>query len=147
MADLDLVVRPYTSADYESVKAMLDHEYRFDEATDSQERIDTQIQRDPNSIFVTEQSGRITGTASIMEDGRMAYIFKWLGTTEVGIRSALKRAEDELIERGYSSWDVFVSAHYPIIGEAFDSLGYSGIQDLIRMRKHHEPNLPNQARK
>ena len=147
MADLDLVVRPYTSADYESVKAMLDHEYRFDEATDSQERIDTQIQRDPNSIFVTEQSGRITGTASIMEDGRMAYIFKWLGTTEVGIKRALKRAEDELIERGYSSWDVLVSARYPIIGEAFNSLGYSGIQDLVRMRKYQEPGLPNQARK
>lgn len=145
MADLDLVVRPYTPSDYESVKAMLDHENRFDEATDSQQRIDAQIQRDPSSIFVAEQSGRITGTASIMEDGRMAYIFKWLGTTEVGIKSALKRAEDELIERGHSSWDVFVG--YPIIGEAFDSLGYSGIQDLVRMRKYHEPSLPNQARK
>lgn len=145
MADLDLVVRPYTSADYESVKSMLVHEGRFDEATDSQERIDRQIQRDPDSIFVTEQSGRITGTASIMEDGRMAYVFKWLGTTEVGIKSALKRAEDELIGRGYSNWDVFVS--YPIVGEAFNSLGYTGVQGLVRMRKHHEPSLANQARR
>jgi len=147
MADLDLVVRPYTSADYESVKAMLDLEGRFDEVTDSQERIDRQIQRDQNSIFITEQSGRITGTASIMEDGRMAYVFKWLGTTELGVKSALKRAEDELTERGYSSWDVLVDAHWPIIGEAFNSLGYLGIKDLVQMRKHHEPSLPNQARK
>lgn len=50
---------------------------QFDENRDSRERISTIISRDPEAILVCEYEGRIVGTVSLIDDGRVAWLFRF----------------------------------------------------------------------
>ncbi len=74
-------LRPYIPYDYKGVKALyLDSDTyggHFDEARDAPERLAAVIAARPDAIWVAEQNGRIVGTISLVDDGRVAWLFRF----------------------------------------------------------------------
>ena len=74
-------IRPYQPADYEQFKALyLDtstYGGQFDENRDSQERLRKRVEADPDAIIVAEENSKLVGTVSLIEDGRVAWLFRF----------------------------------------------------------------------
>jgi predicted N-acetyltransferase YhbS len=74
-------IRQYALGDYYHVAALYKQSElyggQFDENRDSQERLRKRIEADPDAILVAEQDGKIVGTISIIEDGRVAWLFRF----------------------------------------------------------------------
>ncbi len=76
-----LIIRNYISNDYPSIKALyLQSELyggKFDNARDSAEKMASVTKRDPQAVLVCEQAGDIVGTVSLIEDSRVAFLFRF----------------------------------------------------------------------
>lgn len=76
------MIRQYKDSDYEELKELYLHtEWYggvFDEARDGRERLAEKISDDPESILVYEQKGELIGTISLIEDGRVAWLFRFV---------------------------------------------------------------------
>lgn len=74
-------VRSYNPADYEQLKALyLDSGTfggQFDEARDSSDRLKKKIEADPDAILVAVDVDKILGTVSLIDDGRVAWLFRF----------------------------------------------------------------------
>jgi predicted N-acetyltransferase YhbS len=89
-------IRPYQSSDYEQVIALYRQSElyggQFDENRDSEERLQKRIEADPDAILVAEQDIKIVGTVSLIEGGRVAWLFRFAvlqGEQEAAITKAL----------------------------------------------------------
>jgi GTPase SAR1 family protein len=75
-------IRSYQDADYEQLKALMEHtEWYggvFDKARDGRARLQQKIAQDPESIFVFKQGSGLLGTISIIDDGRVAMLFRFI---------------------------------------------------------------------
>lgn len=81
-------------------------EFEFDEVTDSQESIRRKIDRDPESILLAYEEEELVGSVSIIEDGRIAILFR-LVTGETGgdhkiAKELVLHAGKILSKRGYT---------------------------------------------
>lgn len=76
------MIRSYQDSDYEKLKELYQHKEWyggvFDEARDSQERLATKIADDPEAILVHESDGELLGTISLIEDGRVAWLYRFI---------------------------------------------------------------------
>lgn len=76
-----LKVRNYQDEDYESVANLYKDSSlyggQFDEARDSAKKLSTIIKRDPEAILICEDNGAVVGTLSLIEDGRVAWLFRF----------------------------------------------------------------------
>ena len=121
------VITPYDSNDYPKVKAILEEGSLYYEPMDSPERMEEKASRDPNSIFVATDSSGVIGTASLMEDGRMAFIFR-LAVAEshrgrgIGL-DLMQKAEEELKRRGYKEIHILVEEENPL-NDYYKKQGY-----------------------
>lgn len=74
-------IRNYQSADYDQLKALyLDSSTfggQFDEARDASDRLQKKIEADPDAILVAELENKIVGTVSLIDDGRVAWLFRF----------------------------------------------------------------------
>lgn len=107
-----IAVRPYGNGDYGQIKQILKEGGLFYEPMDSQARIDEKILKDPRSIFMATRADEVIGTVSLMEDGRMAFVFRLCVKKEarnagVGIM-LMAHAEKELFSRGYTEVNILV---------------------------------------
>lgn len=129
MKDLSGVsIRNYSSTDYGQVKKLLVDGGLYYEPMDSEERLQEKISKEPSSIFVAEEFDRVVGTASLMEDGRMAFIFRLAvnpSNRSKGIGKALmEEAERELFRRGYKEINILVEEENPELQEYYRRQGY-----------------------
>ncbi|MCB9963990.1 MAG: GNAT family N-acetyltransferase [Rhodospirillales bacterium] len=79
---MSLNVRYYQPEDYEDLITLYHqgHLYggQFDENRDSREKLSDITSRDPESIIIcTDQSDAVIGTVSLIEDGRVAWLFRF----------------------------------------------------------------------
>jgi hypothetical protein len=76
------MIRSYDDTDYQQLKELYSHKDLyggvFDEARDGQERLARKIADDPEAILVYEKDGQILGTISIIEDGRVAWLYRFV---------------------------------------------------------------------
>jgi ribosomal protein S18 acetylase RimI-like enzyme len=76
-----MIVRQYKTSDYERLKALyldsLTFGGQFDEARDAASRLQKKIESDPDAILVAEQDGELVGSVSIIDDGRVAWLFRF----------------------------------------------------------------------
>ena len=86
-------IRQYRTEDYGQLKALyLQSELfggQFDENRDSVEKLQKRVEADPNAILVAESGGVICGTVSLIEDGRVAWLFRFATTGNVEETAAL----------------------------------------------------------
>jgi hypothetical protein len=77
----ELHVRNYRSSDYDKVQELyLQSDLyggQFDEGRDSREKLAASIHADPQSILVCEEKGSIIGTISLIEQGRVAWFYRF----------------------------------------------------------------------
>lgn len=76
------MIRSYTDSDYEKLKELYIHSEwyggQFDEARDGRDRLANKIVDDPESILVYEQDGELLGSISLIEVGRVAWLFRFV---------------------------------------------------------------------
>jgi len=121
-------IRPYALGDYPQVRRILEEGGLFYEPMDSPDRMEKKISRDPNSIFVAVEQDQVVGTVSIMEDGRLGFVFRLavaVGHRNQGIGLGLMtHAEQELTDRGYDEIHILLEEDNPGLREYYKKQGY-----------------------
>lgn len=118
-----MLVRRYQLPDYEQLKSLyLDSSTfggQFDEARDAADRLQKKIEADPDAIFVAEQDGELVGSVSIIDDGRVAWLFRFaVPQDKPDVAQALHdKAIATLKERGHTE----VLVYTPVGNQALDS--------------------------
>lgn len=97
----------------------------FDEARDGQERLAAKIADDPQAILVYERDGELLGTISIIEDGRVAWLYRFVVKDfDRQITKELYDAAAKILkERGHSEVLVYTPVGDKNLNARYDSLG------------------------
>jgi ribosomal protein S18 acetylase RimI-like enzyme len=100
-----IVIRSYTPEDYQLLKRLYKSSGWFDSETDAEERVNEKIRRDPQSLLVAIDKEEIVGTVSLIEDGRIAILFRLIskkGENTLSIRQRLlSEGENIFKQKGY----------------------------------------------
>ncbi len=76
------MIRSYHDSDYGKLYELYQHNEwfggQFDEARDGREKLARKIAQDPDSIWVYEKDGKLIGSISLMDDGRVAWLFRFV---------------------------------------------------------------------
>ena len=101
-----ITVRPYEDTDYDALVALYKQskDFAYDKETDARVRLAEKIRRDPQSILVATSSSELQGSLSIIEDGRIAILFRWIAVGQdqkVLFEALLEKAEKILQAKGY----------------------------------------------
>jgi len=122
-------IRYYEPADYEQLKALyLDSSLfggQFDDARDSEIRLHKKIEADPNSILVAEEEGRLIGTVSLIDDGRVAWLFRFAVTNMEVAKLLHDKAIDALKQSGHSQVLVYSPVSNQKLNSRYDVLGFT----------------------
>ena len=117
-------IRNYRHEDYEAIKALYLQSGlyggQFDLARDSEEKLDAVTKADPQSILICEQGGKTLGTVSLIENGRVAWLFRFAVEKTNAEKEVLKTlyeaACDILRSRGHDE----VLVYSPLDNENLD---------------------------
>jgi hypothetical protein len=126
-----LAVRLYKPQDYESVISLYKQSElyggQFDENRDSQQRLDSIIQNDPEAILVYEHENQVIGTISIIEDTRVAWLFRFAvmkGDFEQQCSKALYDAATKILyDRGHTQILVYTPEGDERLKNRYQELG------------------------
>lgn len=123
------MVRSYQDSDYEQLKELYQHtEWYggvFDEARDGRERLKNVITHDPHAILVHETESIIDGTISIIDDGRVAMLYRFVVPPEMDdTTSELYRAAISTLKaRGHSEVLVYSAVDDEALDQRYLKLG------------------------
>lgn len=126
-----MTIRQYKPADYEQLKSLyLDSSTfggQFDEAKDAADRLKRKIEADPDAILVAEYNGKLTGTVSLIDDGRIAWLFRFaVQKDQTEALNALRdRAVEILKSRGHSQVLVYTPVGNAELDNRYEQLGFT----------------------
>jgi hypothetical protein len=74
-------IRPYRPTDYKQLVELYKDSTlyggQFDENRDSEDRLQRRVQADSDAILVAEEDGKLIGTLSLIEDTRVAWLYRF----------------------------------------------------------------------
>lgn len=126
-------IRPYQPNDYENIVALYQNSElyggQFDANRDSVSRLQKRVEADPDAILVATIGDEIVGTVSIIEEGRVAWLFRFAvaqGEHEAeavtklyeGVAAALKR-------KGHDQVLVYTPSGDHRLYERYEHLGFT----------------------
>jgi N-acetylglutamate synthase-like GNAT family acetyltransferase len=123
------MIRSYTYDDYDALKGLYQHtEWYggvFDEARDGRERLAHKIAEDPEAIWLYERDGELVGTVSIIDDGRVAMLFRLVvqENDPVITKELYDHAIKVLRGRGHEQVLVYTPLSDPVLHERYIALG------------------------
>ena len=126
-----MIVRQYKTSDYERLKALyLDSSTfggQFDEARDAANRLQKKIEADPDAILVAEQDGELVGSVSIIDDERVAWLFRFaVPQDKLDVAQALHgKAIATLKERGHAEVLVYTPVGNQELDSRYERLGFT----------------------
>lgn len=126
-----MIVRQYKTSDYEQLKSLyLDGSTfggQFDEARDAVSRLQKKIEADPDAILVAEQDGELVGSVSIIDDGRVAWLFRFaVPQDKPDVAQALHdKAIATLKERGHTEVLVYTPVGNQELDSRYEQLGFT----------------------
>ncbi len=131
--DTPFTIRPYDAADYDQVAALYRrHDLyggQFDAHRDSPERLRAQTVDRPDTILVAASGTRILATVSLVEDGRVAWLYRFAVDqvpAEAEISAALyAAATGVLAARGHRQVLVYTPVGEERLSGRYDELGMS----------------------
>ena len=91
-------IRYYTDFDFDQLMVLYDQSELYggqrDDNRDSRSKLQNRIANDPSALIVAEDDGKVMGTVSLIEDGRVAWLFRF----------AIQKTdnEKEILDRLYS---------------------------------------------
>lgn len=124
-------VRNYEPSDYEQLKALyLDSSTfggQFDKARDAAIRLRKKIEADPDAIIVAEVDGKLIGTVSLIDDGRVAWLFRF--AVQKDQSEVLKTLHDKAIgilqSRGHTQVLVYTPVGNAELDNRYEQLGFT----------------------
>lgn len=123
------MIRSYDDADYEQLKELYQHREwyggLFDEARDGRKRLAAKIAQDPEAILVYEAEGQLSGTISIIEDSRVAWLYRFVVRNfDQHITSELYDAAAKVLKnRGHKEVLVYTPVQGGELYDRYESLG------------------------
>ena len=128
-------IRTSRTTDYEHVKKLyMDASLyggQFDEARDSIEKLENSAK----NIFIAEENGQIVGTVSIIDDGRVAWLFRFATLSQATAKLLEKSAISELKNRGHTQVIVYSPVGRTELGKRYEELGYTTGADFTAFWK------------
>lgn len=127
-------IRPYTPNDYPSIiKLYKDTEMpgsEFDINRDSEVKLTKRIAIDPESILLAEDNGQMVGSVSLIEDGRVAWLFRFRVREDISneeeVASALyESAKKALLDRGHHQVLVYTTVDEEKFKDRYKNLGFN----------------------
>ena len=123
-------LRSYKPSDYPQVIALYKQSDlfggQFDENRDSEEKLNQIIAKDPESILVYVSEGKITGTVSLIEDGRVAWLFRFAVTKDDHEQEITKTLSDRALEILHGRGHAQVLVYAPVNKRGFEDR-YAGL--------------------
>ena len=123
------MLRTYQDSDYEALKDLYLHSEwcggQYDEARDSREKLAEKIKDDPSSVWLYEQGGKLAGTISLIDDGRVAWLFRFVvkdNDNQVA-KELYKKALSVFKERGHLQVLVYSPADDKVLDRRYKDLG------------------------
>lgn len=126
-----MLVRSYQPSDYEQLKTLyLDSSTfggQFDEARDAADRLRRKIEADPGAIIVAEQDGKLLGSVSLIDDGRVAWLFRFAAEQDRldVVRALHDKATALLKERGHAEVLVYTPVGNQDLNSRYEQLGFT----------------------
>jgi len=123
------MLRTYRDADYAQLKALAEHgEWyggQFDEARDGRARLKQKVTQDPESIFVFEQGSDLLGTISLIDDSRVAMLFRFIvkDHNQQVAEALYDRAIATLKARGHEQVLVYSPPDDKTLNKRYENLG------------------------
>ena len=126
--DNNLQIRPYVQNDYTSVIELYKEGDLFEKDFDTKNALERKIERDPESILVAVRNNEIVGTISIMEDGKLAFIFRLVVKKSLrrqGIGTQLIAAAEKILkQRGNPTVNIIVNEKDVDLQGYYEQLNY-----------------------
>ena len=125
-------VRNYSPEDYEAIIALYKigglFGGQFDKARDSREKLAEVTKRDPESILVYDEDGTIRGTVSLIENGRVAWLFRFAvqdvdSKADIIAKALYKKSKEVLKLRGHNQVLVYSDPDNQGLNKRYESLG------------------------
>lgn len=123
-------IRQYRPSDYDQLKTLyLDSSTfggQFDEARDAQDRVQKKIEADSDAILVAENEERLVGTVSLIDDGRVAWLFRFaVKDQDAEVASALHNKAIEILKsRGHEQVLVYSPVGDQQLDARYEQLGF-----------------------
>lgn len=126
-------IRRYVDTDYSKLMLLYDQSELYggmrDNNRDSQSKLHHRISLDPDSILVAEDNNEIVGTVSLIEDGRVAFLFRFAVLkldNEKDIRSSLyNHAAEVLKAKGHDQILVYTPAGNANLDQRYIELDFN----------------------
>lgn len=128
---MSVSVRSYFPSDYEQIAALYKQSNlyggQYDENRDSRERLQKRIEADADAILIAEENGTIVGTVSLIEDGRVAWLFRFcVADGEDAIAKALcEKALEVLQKKGHQQVLVYTPVGNETLNSRYEKLGFT----------------------
>ena len=120
-------IRDYQVSDYPQVREILEKGDLYYEPVDNEQSLERKIKRDPESILVAIDDGKVVGTQFIVEDF-MPFLFRLAVHPEhrnKGIaKDLMRKGEDVLKSRGYDRVNILVESDEQELQEYYERKGY-----------------------
>lgn len=122
-------IRNYNNNDYPEVISILKDSDLFDEVWDSKENLNSIINKNPQSIQVIEEKGKVIGNIFIISYGKkVSYLFRLAVKKEFrekGVGSALiKKAEEIIKQQGATEVGFYVDSKNINLQEYYIKRGF-----------------------
>jgi N-acetylglutamate synthase-like GNAT family acetyltransferase len=128
---MDILIRSYTSSDYEQVAKLYKQSElyggQFDENRDARERLQKKIESDADAILIAEKNGEIVGTVSLIDDGRVAWLFRFCVVNEdmITAERLFEKAAEALRRRGHNQVLVYSPVGVEKFNNRYSQLGFN----------------------
>ena len=134
-----VTLRNYEDSDYADVKRNLEEAKLFVPAWDTRECLEEKIRRNPDSIIVAEDKGRVIGNLFLVEDGWGAFMFHVVVYSvyrQKGIGQKLMQYAEEMLKRkGAKAVFGFVEEGNERAGNFYKKSGHIPLEKYIGMYK------------
>lgn len=125
---MSVSLRYYTKADYDDLTMLYktSDEFEFDVVTDSRQSLSRKIESDPESIVLAYQGEDLIGSVSLVEDGRIAILFRLVVRDNNSriTKELILHAEKILSKRGYKEVHITGPAENQTATEVRESSGF-----------------------
>jgi len=134
---MSIKIRSYTPADFPSVKENLSNAEMYEENWDNEKNLNEKIKRNPDSILVAEEDGKVVGNIFVVEDGWGSWIFR-LAVNEnrrkEGVGTLLlQSAENLLKKRGIKEVALLIEKKKEHLKDFYGKRGYKSFGDYTLM--------------
>ena len=121
-----MIIRSYRPTDYDQIVTLYKRSELyggvFDEERDTAERLRKRVEADPGAIIVAEEDETIIGTVSLIEDGRVAWLYRFcvlptpenLQLDEAVAQSLCETAVNSLQQKGHKQVLVYTSQDHSL---------------------------------